>query len=98
VKDFRSIVADGLNAKTLHSNGQTARQICKHLLRVALENAHEEEKRYLTLVQKRIERGNLSEIIRKEVRKKSQKTDLKEAVVNVYSKLTKSLMDNRPYF
>jgi gamma-glutamyl:cysteine ligase YbdK (ATP-grasp superfamily) len=98
VKDFRSIVADGLNAKTLHSSGQTARQVCRHFLRVALENAHEEEKKYLTLAQKRIERGNLSEIIRKEVRKKSQKTDLKEAVVNVYSKLAKSLVDNRPYF
>jgi gamma-glutamyl:cysteine ligase YbdK (ATP-grasp superfamily) len=98
VKDFRSVVADGLNAKTLHSIGQTARQVCRHFLRVALENAHEEEKKYLTLAQKRIEHGNLSEIIRKEVREKSQKTDLKEAIVNVYSKLTKSLMDNRPYF
>jgi len=98
VKDFNSIVAHGLNAKTLHPSGHTARQVCQHLLRIAQESALEEEKKYLSIVQKRIQCGNLSEIIRERVGKKVQKTDFEEAVVNVYSQLTKRLMDNQPYF
>lgn len=98
VKDFNSIVADGLDAKTLHPSGHTASQVCQHLLRIAQESASEEEKKYLSVVQKRIECGNLSEIIRERVGKKAQKTDFEEAVVNVYSQLTKRLMDNQPYF
>ncbi len=98
VKDFRSVVAGGLNAKTLHPNGRTARQVCQHLLRTAQENASPEEKKYLPIVQKRIECGNLSEIIREKVGKKAQRADFEEAVVNVYSQLTKNLMDNQPYF
>jgi gamma-glutamyl:cysteine ligase YbdK (ATP-grasp superfamily) len=98
VKDFGSIMTEGLNANTLHPKGHTARQVCRHLLRVAEKNASEEEKKYLPIVQKRIERGNLSEMIREEVKKKAQKTDLKEAVINVYSKLAESLIDNQSYF
>jgi gamma-glutamyl:cysteine ligase YbdK (ATP-grasp superfamily) len=98
MKDFKSIVADGLDARTLHPSGQTARQVCQHLLRIAQENASEEEQKYLSIVQKRIECGNLSEIIRERVGKKAQRTDFEEAVVNVYSELAKRLMDNQPYF
>jgi hypothetical protein len=32
------------------------------------------------------------------VEKKAQRTDFKEAVVSVYSRLAESLMDNQPYF
>jgi hypothetical protein len=98
VKDFNSVVARGLNAKTLHPKGQTARQVCQHLLQIARENATQEEKRYLSVVEKRIKCGNLAEIVREGVEKKSQRTDFKEAVVSVYSKLVESLMDNQPYF
>jgi len=98
VKDFNSIVMMGLNAKALHPHGQTARQVCKHFLKIAWENASEEEKKYLSIIQKRIECGNLSEIIRDRVLRKAQKTDFREAVINVYSRLTKSLADNQPYF
>jgi gamma-glutamyl:cysteine ligase YbdK (ATP-grasp superfamily) len=98
VKDFNSIVTDGLDTKTLHPNGRTARQVCQYLLRIAEESASEEEKKYLSIVQKRIECGNLSEIIRERVGKKAQRTDLEEAIVNVYLQLTKRLMDNQPYF
>jgi gamma-glutamyl:cysteine ligase YbdK (ATP-grasp superfamily) len=98
MKDSKSIVADGLDARTLHPSGQTARQVCQHLLRIAQENASEEEQKYLSIVQKRIECGNLSEIIRERVGKKAQRTDFEEAVVNVYSELAKRLMDNQPYF
>ena len=98
VKDFKAIVSDGLNAKVRHPHEQTARQMCKHFYHIARANATEEEKRYLPIVQKRIENGNLSEIIRKKVLRKSQRTDFKEAIVSVYSGLMKSLIDDRPYF
>ena len=40
----------------------------------------EDEKKYLWLVKKRIENGNLSDLIRERVLKKAQKTDFKEAI------------------
>ncbi|MEM3442988.1 MAG: glutamate-cysteine ligase family protein, partial [Candidatus Bathyarchaeia archaeon] len=98
VKDFNSVIAEGLNAKVSHPKGKTAKQVCEHFFKIALENASKEEKRYLPLIQKRIERGNLSEIIRERVQRKAQKTDLKEAIISIYSSLVKSLMKNQPYF
>jgi gamma-glutamyl:cysteine ligase YbdK (ATP-grasp superfamily) len=98
VGDFRSVVKCGLDAGVRHPRGSTARQTCLWLLRVASENAIDEEKKYLPLVKKRIERGNLSTVVRDKVKAKSQKTDLREAVVSVYLQLVKSLIDNEPYF
>jgi gamma-glutamyl:cysteine ligase YbdK (ATP-grasp superfamily) len=98
VRDFNSVMAKGLNAKVLHPNGETARQVCQHLFNLALENAEEDEKKYLWIVKKRIESGNLSELIRERISKKAQKTDLEEAILSVYSTLIKCLADNQPYF
>jgi hypothetical protein len=98
VKDFNSVVKMGLDAKVAHPNGHTARQVCQQYFKIAWENATEEEKKYLSIIQKRIEHGNLSEIIRERIRRKAQKTDFREAVINVYSMLIKSLIDNQPYF
>jgi len=89
---------NGLEARVLHPHGKTAREVCNYFLKVAWGNASEEEKKYLPIIQKRVECGNLSEIIRERVRRKAQKTDFKEAVVSVYSSLVKCLVDNRPYF
>jgi hypothetical protein len=98
VRDFNSVMANGLNAKVLHPKGETARQVVQHLFKLALENADEYEKRYLWIVKKRIEEGNLSELIKSRVSKKAQKTDMKEAILSVYSTLIKCLSDNHPYF
>jgi gamma-glutamyl:cysteine ligase YbdK (ATP-grasp superfamily) len=98
IRDFNAVIAKGLNAEVLHPKGETARQVCQHLFKFALENAEEEEKKYLWIVKKRIEEGNLSEIIRSNVLKKAQKTDLKDAILSVYSTLIKSLLNNQPYF
>jgi hypothetical protein len=98
VKDFNSVVADGLKARVQHPSGPTAGHACRHFLRIAEENASEEERGYLAVIQKRIDRGNLSEIIRERVQTKARKTDFEEAVVSVYSRLIKSLVDNQPYF
>jgi gamma-glutamyl:cysteine ligase YbdK (ATP-grasp superfamily) len=98
VKDFNSVMRMGLDAPVEHPNGQTARQVCQQYLKIACKNATEEEKKYLPIVQKRIEQGNLSEIIRERVKQRAQKTDFREAVVSVYSMLIKSLVNNQPYF
>jgi hypothetical protein len=96
--DFAPVVADGLDAKLQNPNGATARKISLSLLKIASENASEEEKKYLPIIQKRITKGNVSEIVRERVRARGQKTDLREAILSVYLKLVESLIDNKPYF
>jgi hypothetical protein len=98
LEDFNSIVNDGLQARLRGNFGAVAKRACASLLRIACDNATEEEKKYLSTVQNRIEKGSLSEIIRERVERKSQKTDLKEAIVHVYLQLAESLIDNQPYF
>jgi gamma-glutamyl:cysteine ligase YbdK (ATP-grasp superfamily) len=98
LEDFNSIVNDGLRARLHGKFGALAKEACASLLHIAYENATEEEKKYLSTVQNRIEKGSLSEIIRERVEKKSQKTDLKEAIVQIYLQLAESLIDNQPYF
>jgi hypothetical protein len=98
VNDFNMIVAGGLKATIQHPQGRTAKQVCQHYLRIASRNATGEEKKYLPIVEKRIERGNLSEIISEDVRRRSQKTELHEAIVDVYQRLMKSLINNQPHF
>lgn len=96
--DFNRVMKDGLHAKLCGRRGKLARGVCSSLLRLAFENATAEEKRYLPIVQKRVEQGSLSEIVRKRVELKSRRTELEEAIIDVYSKLAESLVDNSPYF
>ena len=98
VKDFNAVAANGLNATVTHPDGSTARHVCQQFLKIAWENATEEERKFLPIIKKRIESGNLSEIIRERILKKAQKTDLEEAITTVYLRLIKSLIDNQPYF
>ena len=98
VEDFGETVRNGLDGTVQYPRVQIAREACKDLIRVARENATREEKRYIQILQKRVENGNLSERIRQKVQNKSQKTDLSEAIVSIYSKLIGNLMDNEPYF
>jgi gamma-glutamyl:cysteine ligase YbdK (ATP-grasp superfamily) len=98
VNNFDSAVSNGLEAEVCTSRGKTARQVLSSHLQTALENATEEEKKYLPIVQKRIESGSLSDVVRRRVETKNQRTELKEAIVNVYLKLAESLIGNNPYF
>ncbi|MEM3050788.1 MAG: glutamate-cysteine ligase family protein [Candidatus Bathyarchaeia archaeon] len=98
VRDFNAIIANGLNAQVSNPKGETARQVCRHFFNLASENATEEEKKYLWIVKKRIEEGSLSELIRRRVLQRAQKTSLKEAILDVYLMLIKCLANNRPYF
>jgi gamma-glutamyl:cysteine ligase YbdK (ATP-grasp superfamily) len=98
VKDFNEVIKDGFDAKVSNPHGKTARQVCQNYLALALEHADADEKGYLWLVKRRIEEGNLSELIRARVLNRAQKTRFHEAIVNVYSTLIKCLRDNEPYF
>ena len=98
VQDLSAIMMNGLNASVHHPHGDTARRVCEYYYNLALENATADEKKYLPIIQKRIECGNLSEILRERVLKKSHRTDLKEAIIDTYSELAESLAKNQPYF
>ncbi len=98
VKDFNSVINHGLKAEVSNPHGRTARQICQHYLDMALENADEEEKKFLWIIKKRIEHGSLSELIQERILRKAQKTNFHEAVVDVYSTLINCLSTNEPYF
>jgi len=98
VKDFNVVIRDGLKAEVSSPNGTTAKEVCQHYLKLALEYATEDEKKYLWLVEKRIKQGSLSELIRANVLKRAKKTDFRDAIIDVYSMLIKCLQDNQPYF
>ncbi len=98
VNDFNVIIKNGLNAAVSNPYGKTAKEICQRYLNLAFDHANGDEKNYLWIVKKRIEEGNLSELIRQRVLRRAQKTSLREAIVDVYSTLIKSLSDNEPYF
>lgn len=98
VNDFNAIIKDGLNAEVSNSYGKTARQVCQHFLSLAEKYADGDEKKYLWLIKKRLENGNLSDLIRARVSRRAQKTDFHEGIVDVYSTLIKCLINNEPYF
>jgi len=97
VKDFNAVVRNGLEAKVSSPNGKTARQVCQYYLKLAEANADAEEKKYLPLVARRIEKGNLSELITAAVRRRAGKTGFHEAIVDVYLTLIKCLCTNEPF-
>ncbi|MGE5556360.1 MAG: glutamate-cysteine ligase family protein [Methanocella sp.] len=97
VKDFNAVIRDGLDAQVLSPHGATAREVCRHYLKLAYENADVEEKKYLPLVSHRVEEGSLSELIKTRVQKRAEKTVFHEAVRDVYSTLIKCLCLNEPF-
>jgi gamma-glutamyl:cysteine ligase YbdK (ATP-grasp superfamily) len=98
VRDFRSIIHDGLKARVHHPKGSTARDVCNYYYRVAWKNASEEEKKYLPIIEKRIQKGSLSELIKENVEKEAQRNDFREAIMKVYLRIVKNLRDNKPFF
>ena len=98
VNDYNAIIRNGLQAQTQHPQGKTAKEVCQYFFNIASKHADANEKKYLWIIKKRIEEGNLSEIIRKRVEIKAQKTTSKEAIVSIYQQLAKALSENQPYF
>jgi len=97
VENLNAIIKDALDAKVSHPKGATAREVCRYLLKVAEKAASKEDRQYLWVVKKRIEEGNLSNLILRDVTKKMQKTSPEEAMFSVYSALTKCLEENKVY-
>jgi gamma-glutamyl:cysteine ligase YbdK (ATP-grasp superfamily) len=97
VKDFNNVIKEGLKTRVSSPYGKTAREVCQYYLKIALEYATEDEKKYLWLVKKRIVEGNLSELIRERVLRRAQKTSYHQSIIDVYSTLIKCLIDNQPY-
>jgi gamma-glutamyl:cysteine ligase YbdK (ATP-grasp superfamily) len=98
VNDFNAVIKKGLNAEVLNPYGKTAKQVCQSYLDLASEWADSDEKKFLWIIKRRLENGNLSETIRERVLRRAEKTDLHEAILNIYSRLIKCLSDNEPYF
>jgi gamma-glutamyl:cysteine ligase YbdK (ATP-grasp superfamily) len=98
VHDFSAAIKEGLNAEVSNPHAKTAKQVCQSYLDLAYEWADADEKKYLWIIKRRLENGNLSEIIRERVLRRAEKTDFHEAIVNIYSTLIKCLFDNEPYF
>lgn len=98
VKDLQAVIRDGLNAKVNHHSSSTAKGVCHHFYEVAYDNSSKEERNYLPIIKKRIERGNLSDLISDHVRRRAQRTDLKEAILNVYLMLAKKLKRNETFY
>ena len=98
VQDLNAIVINGLGASVHHPHGETARRVCEYYYDLAKENATADEKKYLSIVKRRIECGNLSEILRERVEKKSQRMDLREVIIDTYLELAENLARNQPYF
>jgi len=94
VHNFNRVMRKGLEAKVQHPSGRTAKQVCRHLLKIASKNATSEEKHYLPIISRRIEGGNLSDVILKRVANKSKRTDFEEATFAVYSMLADCLEKN----
>jgi len=97
VQNLNHIIKDGLDARVQHPAGNTAKRVCQHLLKIAYENANEEEKEYLPLIKQRMDSGNLSQMILRDISKRTQKTDISEAIFDIYSSLADCLTNNRVY-
>jgi len=95
VHNFNRVMRKGLEARVQHPNGRTAKQVCRHLFRIASKNATSEEKQYLPIISRKIESGNLSDVILKRVANKSRRTDFEEATFAVYSMLADCLEKNQ---
>ena len=76
VDDYNEIVKNGLAAMVRHPHGGTAKEVCQYFFNIALEYADGDEKKYLWIVKKRIEEGNLSELIQNRVLAESPKNHL----------------------
>ena len=97
VQDLGAVIKAGLDAPVRHPWGPTARDVCVRYYRLAEAHASAEEKLYLPLVKTRIEGGNLANRIRRAIERRTQKTDVPDAIVHVYLQLAECLTANRLY-
>ncbi len=109
VEDLNATIRDGSEAAVVashlrppalgHQGKTTARSILGALLDVANPETDAEERPYLAVVEDRIRRGNLSERIARQVRRRSRRRDGSERDVirEVYEELITCLEHNTPW-
>jgi len=97
ISNYRAIVKDGLEAIVDHPAGECAREVCLSLLDTATHNATTEENRYLSLIEDRITKGNLANLILRDVVISASERNFHDSVVEVYLRLVKCLQTNMPY-
>ncbi len=98
IQDLHAVMQQGLKARVLHQHGPTAKHVCRMLLQIARNHATTEEKQYLLSVRRRIDEGNLADLIRRDIEKKAQKTTMHEAILTIYTRLIQHLLRNEMYF
>ena len=76
VDDYNAIIKNGLEAESLHPAGKAARQVTLYFLKIVSKFADEKEKKYLWIIQKRINEGSLSKVVRIRILARSQKTTI----------------------
>jgi carboxylate-amine ligase len=109
VRDLQAVVRDGTRGRVRaphlfsHVRRRAAEVGVRRVLDDLLEAAYSEvapcEQAYLPIVESRIRRGNLSERIAHQVRRRSRKrgADAKAAIRSVYTELMDCLDENRPW-
>jgi gamma-glutamyl:cysteine ligase YbdK (ATP-grasp superfamily) len=97
VNNCNQVMERGLRAHVEHPKGDTAEQVCRYFLKIALDNATDEERQYLPLIADRMECGSLSDMILRKIADRSQRTDLEQAILDVYSSLADCLEKNYVY-
>jgi len=97
IGDYKTVIRGGLDAEVQHPRGPTARDVCRHLYKIAEKNSDQEEKEYLQIAKKIIEEGNLSDRIIRNIEKNRQRTDIEEAILKIYLELSSCLEKNQIY-
>ena len=97
VRDLWSIVANGLCAEVSYPNASTARDVCFEFLEIAKAAATAEEKGYLGIMEHRITDGSLADLILRDLVGSAGVRNFDNAVLEIYTRLTKCLRDNVPY-
>jgi len=87
----REKLLEKLNAAMKHGTAELKSEL-RELFRVAVENADDEERRYLKIVKLRIEEGSLGEAILRSIRDFSR-----EEILKVYERLSRCLERNEVY-
>jgi len=97
INNYKAIVKDGLEAIVDHPAGECAKEVCLSFLDTAKRNATAEEKKYLSLIDDRITKGNLANLILRDVAISASERNFHDSVVEVYLRLIKCLQGNTPY-
>jgi gamma-glutamyl:cysteine ligase YbdK (ATP-grasp superfamily) len=96
VRDYESIVRNGLHAQVRHPFSSNSREVCERLLTIALEFSTREERPYLRTLHTRLHDGNLAECILKSL-SGSSGSDICGKMLQICRKLARCLVKNETF-